>query len=156
MERAPECEKDHPVSRNVFSAPIGSPFREDRERPRARTRGRVLVTGDNIPSHHFRPVSFFFPFFSPLFSFFFPSFCSIRGFNTAILLGPRRPGGKIHKVDLHASSRSVPISRTDNAWSLIKKLNFILKNRKLACLFSFSLFGTELNSTILNFGIYLS
>lgn len=54
--------KGHPVSRNVFSAPIGSPFREDRERPRARTRGRVLVTGDNIPSHHFRPTAYhFFP-----------------------------------------------------------------------------------------------
>lgn len=63
MERAPECEKDHPVSRNVFSAPIGSPFQEDRERPRARTRGRVLVTGDNIPSHHFHPVTFLFLFF---------------------------------------------------------------------------------------------
>lgn len=94
--------KGHPVSRNVFSAPIGSPFREDRERPRARTRGRVLVTGDNIPSHHFRPTAYhFFPISLSLFlSFlslsapFTPPFYSSRR-----ILDGEDPG--LHGIDHH-------------------------------------------------------
>lgn len=38
---------------------------KDRERPRARTRTGVLVTGDNILSHHFHSIPLFVRFISP-------------------------------------------------------------------------------------------
>lgn len=88
---------------------------KDRERPRARTRTSVLVTGDNILSHHFHSI--------PLFARFISPFCrSVSEDETSNKLRTNVP--YVKGLVLTNESEKLGLHRSSN----VKNSRFILQN----------------------------